>query len=51
MSGDAAKFSEYAHARREMVSRTADPEDKQKLLELAKAWEELAREARKQTGV
>jgi hypothetical protein len=50
-SGDAAKFKEYAHACREMASRMPDSEDKQKLLELAKAWEEIAREAPNQTGV
>jgi hypothetical protein len=50
-SGDAAKFKECARACREMASRTPDSEDKQKLLELAKAWEEVARGAPKQTRV
>jgi hypothetical protein len=41
-----AKFLEYARACREMVARMPDAQDKQKLLELAEAWEELARQAR-----
>jgi hypothetical protein len=44
-----AKFLEYARACREMVVRMTDARDKQKLLELAEAWEELARQAREPT--
>jgi hypothetical protein len=40
-----AKFLQYARACREMVARMPDAQDKQKLLELAEAWAELARQA------
>jgi hypothetical protein len=44
-----AKYKEYAEACREMVSRMPDPHAKQKLLDLAEAWEELARQAQNRT--
>jgi hypothetical protein len=46
MAEEAAQFLEYARACREMVARMPDAQAKQKLLELAVAWEELARQAR-----
>jgi hypothetical protein len=49
MAEEPAKFIEYARACREMVARMPDAQAKQKLLELAEAGEELAREAREPT--
>jgi hypothetical protein len=49
MAEEPAKFLEYARACREMVARMPDAQAKQKLLELAEAWEELARQAREPT--
>jgi hypothetical protein len=46
MVEEPAKFLEYAPACREMVARMPDAQAKQKPLELAVAWEELARQAR-----
>jgi hypothetical protein len=49
MAEEPAKFIEYARACREMVARMSDAQAKQKLLELAEAWAELARQSGERT--
>jgi hypothetical protein len=50
MVEDPAKYREYAQACREMVLRMPNLQAKQKLMELAEAWEKLARQVSKPTG-